>query len=112
MSSALDIALLAASWTHVLLAPYTKVEESFNLHATHDVLFYGVNSESLPKVGASSQAQGYSPYHILVRPLHLSRSSTEDLHRQCPTRVDLDAFSTSRSSFRFTGVQIRPSSCK
>lgn len=50
MSTALDLALLAASWTHVFLAPYTKVEESFNLHATHDVLFYGVEWASLPKV--------------------------------------------------------------
>ncbi|KIP11676.1 glycosyltransferase family 22 protein [Phlebiopsis gigantea 11061_1 CR5-6] len=49
MSTALDLALLAASWTHVFLAPYTKVEESFNLHATHDVLFYGVEWASLPK---------------------------------------------------------------
>ncbi|KIK79362.1 glycosyltransferase family 22 protein [Paxillus rubicundulus Ve08.2h10] len=36
-----DFLLLATSWTHVLLAPYSKVEESFNLHAAHDVLMYG-----------------------------------------------------------------------
>ncbi|KAG1841030.1 glycosyltransferase family 22 protein [Suillus subalutaceus] len=49
MSFAMDLLLLATSWTHVLLAPYTKVEESFNLHATHDVLMYGVGRDNLYK---------------------------------------------------------------
>ncbi|KAI6107933.1 glycosyltransferase family 22 protein [Pisolithus sp. B1] len=45
----LDLLLLVTSWAYVFLAPYSKVEESFNLHATHDVLMYGVGSESLLK---------------------------------------------------------------
>ncbi|PVG04260.1 hypothetical protein CPB86DRAFT_868979 [Serendipita vermifera] len=49
MESALDLILLATAWTHVLLAPYTKVEESFNLHAAHDVFFYGVSKSVLRK---------------------------------------------------------------
>jgi alpha-1,6-mannosyltransferase len=52
MSIALDFLLLAVGWTHVLIAPYTKVEESFNLHATHDVLFYGVGPTTLHSVRA------------------------------------------------------------
>ncbi|KAF8805435.1 alpha-1,6-mannosyltransferase subunit [Phlegmacium glaucopus] len=42
-----DALIFATAWTHVLLAPYTKVEESFNLHATHDVLMYGVGIDNL-----------------------------------------------------------------
>ncbi|KIJ96549.1 glycosyltransferase family 22 protein [Laccaria amethystina LaAM-08-1] len=49
MSTAQDLLILLTAWTHVFLAPYTKVEESFNLHATHDVLFYGVFPDALHK---------------------------------------------------------------
>lgn len=56
MSIALDALIFATAWTHVLLAPYTKVEESFNLHATHDVLMYGVGNGNLHKVRLSRSA--------------------------------------------------------
>jgi hypothetical protein len=50
MSAAQDGLIYAIGWAHVLLAPYAKVEESFNLHATHDVLMYGVGPPALHNV--------------------------------------------------------------
>ncbi|KAF9649276.1 alpha-1,6-mannosyltransferase subunit [Thelephora ganbajun] len=47
MSFVQDLALLATAWSHVFLAPYTKVEESFNLHAVHDVLMYGIGPDAV-----------------------------------------------------------------
>jgi hypothetical protein len=36
-----NIFVFIITFTHVLLSPYTKVEESFTLHAVHDALAYG-----------------------------------------------------------------------
>lgn len=36
-----DILLLIVTGVHVVLSPYTKVEESFNVQASHDLLFHG-----------------------------------------------------------------------
>lgn len=41
---------LAVTYAHVFLSPYTKVEESFTLHAVHDVLAYGHTPGHLSKV--------------------------------------------------------------
>ncbi|KAI0787329.1 hypothetical protein C8Q74DRAFT_1455380 [Fomes fomentarius] len=49
MSAVLDLALIITGLGYVSFAPFTKVEEIFNLHATHDVLMYGVGAANLPK---------------------------------------------------------------
>jgi hypothetical protein len=41
---------LAVTYAHIFLSPYSKVEESFTLHAVHDVLAYGHEPNQVAKV--------------------------------------------------------------
>jgi alpha-1,6-mannosyltransferase len=68
-------------------APFTKVEESFNLHATHDVIMYGVGSSTLHNVNDSPPktfVKFLQPIPILiVRSLHISGCRSTYFRRQC-----------------------------
>ena len=44
--SVLSLLLPGVILLHLFVSPYTKVEESFNIQATHDILTYGIPSSN------------------------------------------------------------------
>jgi hypothetical protein len=53
-ANAMDhLMFLVVALFYIVAVPFTKVEESFNLHAAHDVIMYGVGSNTLHNVSRS-----------------------------------------------------------
>ena len=45
----MNILLILTAVAHLFYCPYTKVEESFNLQATHDLLYHGSKLDEVKK---------------------------------------------------------------
>jgi alpha-1,6-mannosyltransferase len=54
VDTAIDLLIPSLILVHLVCAPYTKVEESFNIQATHDILTFGVPLTNSSTVLASS----------------------------------------------------------
>ncbi|KAL8783366.1 MAG: hypothetical protein Q9213_004685 [Squamulea squamosa] len=72
-NNCLDIVIAALIPTlilfHLVCAPYTKVEESFNIQATHDILTYGVRDFIFPARSGKLQLEDHYDHLTFTGPV-------------------------------------------
>lgn len=103
-----DCALYALCLVHIFSCPFTKVEESFNVQASHDLLFHGAQLSEVAFKFLSLCSQLTRVFVAPVRPCSISGRGASDIpwcHRR-EQRGGPDFAGVSRARAAEAGVPV------